>query len=134
MKRILRSILIESVVIYLVAQFTSGLIFEGGVSAMIATGAALALASMLVRPVVNILLLPINLLTFGLFKWLSNAITLYIVDLVLNQFKVEKFSFVGISNDWFTIPAYATENIIISYILFSFMIFLISSIIYWIIK
>jgi putative membrane protein len=134
MKRILRSFIVEAIVLYLVSQATSGLIFQDGFKGLFITGAALALASLLVKPVVNILLLPVNLVTFGFFKWIGNAITLYIVDLVLNQFKVENFTFYGISNDWFTIPAYHTNSIILSYILFSFVIFFLASIIYWLIK
>ncbi len=134
MKRILRSILIEAVVLYLVSQATSGLLFEGGVKDILITGVCLALATMLVRPIVNVLLLPINLLTFGLFKWLSNAVTLYLVDLILNQFRISNFNFVGFSNDWITIPAYATDSIVVSYIVFSFIIFFISSILYWLMK
>jgi putative membrane protein len=134
MKKIFRSILIEAVVLYLVSQATSGLFFEGGVKDIVITGVCLALATLLVRPIVNVLLLPINLLTFGLFKWISNAVTLYIVDLVLNQFRIGNFSYVGFSNDWFTIPAYSTNSIVLSYIVFSFVIFFISSILYWLVK
>ena len=60
MKRIIRSIAIEAVVIYLISAVTKGLIFEGGMAAILVTGLALALASFLVKPVVNILLLPIG--------------------------------------------------------------------------
>ncbi len=131
MKRIIRSIAIEAVVIYLISAVTKGLIFEGGMAAILVTGLALALASFLVKPVVNILLLPINLVTFGLFKWLGNAVTLYVVDLVLSQFRVENFVFAGLTNEWFTLPAYSSGSIIVSYILFSFLIFFASSILYW---
>lgn len=134
MKRIFRGILIEAVVLYLVSQATSGLIFEAGVKDLVITAVCLAMATLLVRPIVNMLLLPINLLTFGLFKWLSNAVTLYLVDLVLNQFRVANFSFAGFSNDWITLPAYATDSIVMSYIVFSFVIFFISSILYWLVK
>lgn len=134
MKKILRGFIVEAVVLYLVSQATTGLHFEGGYVGILLTGAALALASLLVRPVVNILLLPVNLVTFGLFKWIGNVVTLYIVDLVLTQFAVGKFTYAGFSSDWFTLPAYHAESILVSYVLFSFVIFFLASIIYWLIK
>lgn len=134
MRKILRSFIVEAVVLYLVSQAISGLTLEGGYTGLLITGAALALASFLVKPIVNILLLPVNLVTFGFFKWISNAITLYIVDLVLDQFKVGKFSYAGFTNDWFTLPAYSTDSVVLSYILFSFVIFFLASVIYWLIK
>ncbi|MBX4205806.1 phage holin family protein [Candidatus Microgenomates bacterium] len=134
MKSIFRSIIVEALVLYLIAQATTGLNFSGGYWAIFATGVALALATLLVKPIVNILLLPINLVTFGLFKWIGNAVTLYIVDLVLDQFKVGEFSFSGFSNEWITLPAYHTNSMILSYIFFSFIIFFVAGIIYWLIK
>ncbi|MEK7526635.1 MAG: phage holin family protein [Patescibacteria group bacterium] len=134
MKNIFRSILIETIVLYLVSQATSGLFFEGGVKDVLITGVCLALATLLVRPIVNVLLLPINLITFGLFKWLSNALVLYLVDVVLNQFRVGNFAFAGFANEWITVPMYTTNSLILSYILFSFVIFFISSIFYWFVK
>ena len=134
MKALIRSFIVETIVLYLVAQVTVGLNFSNGLNGILIAGIALTLASFLVKPIVNILLLPINLVTFGLFKWLANAVTLYLVDLVVSDFWITNFSFAGSTNEWFTIPAFQTPNVLVAYIVFSFIIFFTSSIIYWFIK
>lgn len=134
MKRILRGFLIEIGVLYLVTQIASGLNFANGLQSLAITGIALALAVFVVRPIINVLLLPINLVTFGVFRWLSQALTLYVVDLILPEFSITHFSFAGFSSEWFYIPAYSTASIVLSYILFSLLISLISGIIHWLVR
>ncbi len=134
MKRILRSFLIEIGTLYLITQFTSGLQFANGVESLAIAGVALTIATFIVRPVINILLLPINLITFGLFKWISQAITLYIVDLALPQFNVGLFGFSGFSSEWVFIPSLQAPNIVLSYIAFSLLLSIIGGVIYWLAK
>lgn len=134
MKRILRSFLIEIGTFYLISQIASGIIFQNGIEGLIVAGVALTIATFLVKPIINILLLPINLLTFGLFKWLSQAVTLYIVDLILPQVSIVSFDFVGLTSKWIDIPAVHLDSIVLVYIAFSLLLSVISGIIYWIVK
>lgn len=134
MKRILRSFLIEIGTFYLVSQIASGIVFKNGIEGLVAAGVALTIASFLVKPIINILLLPINLLTFGVFKWISQAITLFIVDLILPQMDIVSFNFMGLTSKWIDIPAVHLSNIVLVYIAFSLLLSIISGIIYWIVK
>ena len=134
MKKILRSFLIEIGVLYIVSQLASGMHFEKGVESMIIAGVALALATFVVKPVINILLLPINLLTFGVLRWLSQAVTLYLVDLVLPDFSITSFNFTGYSTNLIYIPPLNVSSVVLAYIVFSLVISIIASIIYWIVK
>ena len=133
MKRILRHYLIDTFTLYLVSRATEGLVFEKGIESILLAGAGLAVTTMLVRPIVNILLLPINLITFGLFKWISSAITLFLVTIVVPGFRIAGFHFLGFSTSAFSLPAFSLEGVF-AYIGFSFFISIVSSIIYWIIK
>ena len=133
MKRILRVFIVESIVLFFVSQITTGLIFKNGTSSLLYTAAFLALASLFVKPVVNLLLLPLNLLTFGVFRFLTNAITLFLVDLVLSQFTVNSFFFKGYHGNLFVIPSIGLPAGALSYLAFSFMLSFTSSIIYWLI-
>lgn len=130
MKRIFRTLLVESGTLYVVSQIATGLTFENGVSTLIATGAILAVATFLIKPIVNILLLPLNILTFGLFKWVGQAIVLYIVDLLLPSFWIDGFAFPGYSSEWVVIPS-LTFGGVLAYLAFSFLISVIASLIYW---
>lgn len=134
MKRILRSFVIEIGALYLVSRIAGGIEFKNGLESLAIAGIALALATFLVRPIINILLLPINLVTFGLFKWISQAVTLFIVDLILSDFSVTAFVFSGFSSKWFSLPPVALNSAPIAYIAFSLLLSVIGGIIYWLVK
>jgi len=133
MNKLIKYYLISTVSLYLVTLLTKGIVFESGVKSLFLAGAGLAAASLIVRPLINLLLLPINLITFGLFRWVSSAIALYLVTLVVPGFKIVNFFFIGLSTQWFNLPPLKLEGIL-AYIGFSLFISIFSSIVHWIIK
>ena len=133
MKRILKLFLIELATLYLISSVVKGLVFEKGIETVLLTAAGLTVAAYLVKPIINVLLLPINLLTFGLFRWLSSAIALYLVTLVVPGFKVTSFAFSGLSTQWMDIPQVSFEGFL-AFIAFSFLISIFVSILHWIVK
>lgn len=130
MKRILRHYAVDTFVLYAVSQFASGLQFEKGIETLFLAGAGLTVASLLAKPVINLLLLPINLITFNLFKWVSSAVALYIVTLVIPGFRIVGFMFQGFSSSWFDLPSVSFGGFL-AYVAFSFVFSLIASFIYW---
>ncbi len=133
MKRVLRIFIIQSVTLYIVSQIAQGMEFEKGFQSLILTGLALTVASFLVKPIVNLLLIPINLLTFNLFRFVGNAITLYLIDLVLPEFKISAFHFAGMNSNFLFLP----EIVIIfpiSYLAFSLLISVVSGILHWLVR
>lgn len=133
MKRILRHFVIDSVSIFLVSSIASGMLFEKGIETLLYTGLGLTIASLIAKPVINILLLPVNLITFGLFRWVAAVAVLYIVTLVVPGFKIVGFNFAGYSSVWIDLPSLVFGGYV-AYIAFSFLHSLISSFIYWLIK
>lgn len=133
MKRILRHYIIDTLSLYMVSRITEGMVFEKGLESILLTGVGLTITTLLIRPIVNILLLPINLVTFGLFKWISSAITLYLVTLLVPGFKILSFKFLGFSTSAFSLPSFGLNGIFI-YVGFSFLISFASSLIFWIVK
>lgn len=133
MKRILRHFVIDSVSIFLVSSIASGMVFQKGIETLLLTGLGLTIASLIAKPVINILLLPVNLITFGLFRWVAAVAVLYIVTLVVPGFSITGFNYPGYSNVWFDIPAVVFAGFL-AYLAFSFLHSLISSFIYWLIK
>ena len=77
MKRILRHFVIDSVSVFLVSSIASGMVFDRGIETLLMTGLGLTIASLIAKPVINILLLPVNLITFGLF-WLGFSSSCFI--------------------------------------------------------
>ena len=125
MKRILRHFVIDSVSIFLVSSIASGMVFEKGIETLLLTGLGL--------PIINILLLPVNLITFGLFRWVAAVAVLYIVTMVVPGFKIVSFDFGGYTSLWIDLPVIAFAGFL-AVVAFSFLHSIISSFIYWLIK
>ena len=133
MKTILKHLLINTVSLYLVSLMVSGIIFAQGTYSILLTGIVLTLTTLIIKPIINILILPINLITFGLFRWAGFAITLYLVTLIVPGFKLLNFVFKGFSSYWFTVPGISLSGFF-AFIAFSFLISMIASVGYWIFK
>lgn len=131
--KILKYFVIDTVTLYIVSLNIRGMSFDGGVKTLLLAGVVLAIAQFLIKPLINLLLLPINLLTFGLFKWVSYAVTLYLVTLLVSGFKITEFYFSGLSSYWFSLPVISLSGIF-AFVAFSFLISTVSSIISWIMK
>lgn len=132
-RKILKYFLVNTASLYLINLVISGLSFSEGVTTLLLTGLALTIASLIIKPIINLLLLPINLITFGLFRWVSYAVMLYIVTLVVPGFEISKFYFSGLSTYWITIPEISIGGML-AFITFSLLISIISSIFDWLLK
>jgi len=133
MKTLVKIYIISTLSLYLASIVFKGIVLEKGVESLFLAGAGLAAVSLLVKPVINLLLLPLNLITFGLFRWVSSTIALYLVTLAVPGFKILNFVFSGLTNKWFDIPPFKVGGVL-SYIAFSLAISVFSSIVHWIIK
>lgn len=133
MKTILKHFVIDTVSLYLISLAISGIVFQNGIQTLLLTGFVLMLTTLVVQPILNLLLLPLNLVTFGFFKWITYAITLYLVTVVVPGFKLLDFVFAGYKSVWFSIPAISLSGPL-AFIAFSFLISFVSSVLYWIFK
>ncbi|MBI4153637.1 phage holin family protein [Candidatus Woesebacteria bacterium] len=133
MKHLLRHYAVDTVALYLASRATSGLVFTEGIKTLLLAGIGLMAASLIVRPLINLLILPLNLITLGLFKWVSSAVALYLVTLIIPGFKIANFVFLGLSSEWLGIPSFSLDGVF-AYVGFSFFISLITSFMYWLIK
>jgi putative membrane protein len=132
-KKLLRTFVIESFSLNLVSGIASGLVFQHGLETLIYAGIALTLTTFIIKPIINLLLLPINLITFGLFRWVSSAITLYLATLIVTDFKIEKFFFAGAPTPFLNLPVLEFTGVG-AIIAFSFLLSFITGFIYWIIS
>ena len=121
MKRILRHYAVATFSLWAVTRIAEGIVFEDYPRTLFIAGLALMAASIVARPVINILILPLNLVTFGLFRWVSSAIALYLVTLVVPGFKIAGFHFVGFSSKWVDIQEINFKGIL-SYVAFSLLL------------
>ncbi len=133
MKRLSRIYITELLSLYFADRIASGLVFQDKITGLLITAAALAAATTLVKPIINILILPLTLATLGLMKFVSSAIMLYLVDLALNQFKIAGFYFPGLSSNYLDLPALSYGPGPLAYIAFSILISLISGFLSWLV-
>ncbi|MBN1168381.1 phage holin family protein [Candidatus Woesebacteria bacterium] len=133
MKKILRHYIIVTYALWLTTKIASGIFFENGTRTLLFTGVVFMGASLLAKPVINILLLPLNLVTFGFFRWVSSAIVLYLVTLVVPAFKLISFNFPGYTSKWIELPVINFQGFL-AYIAFAFLISLLTSFLFWLMK
>jgi uncharacterized membrane protein YvlD (DUF360 family) len=134
MKTLLRIYMVELFGLYVANSIASGLEFQNQLPGFLVTAGALAVASIVVRPIINILILPITLATMGLLKFLGHAIMLYVVDLALNQFSVAYFNFPGLHSVYLDLPSIQFGHGVMAYIAFSFVISFVTGSVNWLIK
>jgi uncharacterized membrane protein YvlD (DUF360 family) len=134
MKKILRIFAIELAGLYVASQIAGGLVFQNQAEGLVITAVGLGVAIYLVKPIINILLLPVNLATLGVFKFLAHTITLFVVDIALSQFEIVGFHFPGIASNLLDLPAINFEKGAVAYLAFSLIISLVTSAINWLRK
>jgi len=117
-KKYLRLFLVNFLALWLVGRFIPGVHFIEGYESIALTALVLTLVGFLIKPLIGLLLLPINLLTLGAFRWLINVITLWLVTLLVPQFKISAFIFESFSYKGFVVPQMSL-NIFWAYVLVS---------------
>jgi len=133
LKNYLRLFLINFLALWLLSRFMLGIEFLNGYQTIALTALVLTVLSTLVKPLIKILLIPVNLLTLGAFRWLVNVITLWLVTLIVPQFKIDSFVFQGLDWNGFIIPSFFMAKFWV-FVLASFFISLITSFVLWLTK
>lgn len=133
MKTILRSIFLNSLVLYLSILVFPGMVYDGTIRTLILAAITLTLLNKIVKPIIKLLLLPINLLTLGLFGWVVHVATLFILTQIISGFAIKAFYFPGINVQGFAAPAFAV-SVLMAYVLASLTISLISSLVSWLLS
>lgn len=95
-KRMVRRLLIQIVIgiiaVWLASEFIENVYLAPGIENLLIVGAVLGLVNFFIKPALNLITLPLRLLTLGLFSILINMLLIGLVDLVM----LDKFDVVGI--------------------------------------
>lgn len=105
MKSIIKHFLINLGALWITTQILPAISLTGGIKGLFIGALAFMVANILLVPILKILLLPLNLLTLGLFAWLSNVIALYFLVNVVPYFEVGVYHFSGIYWEGYAIPS-----------------------------
>lgn len=133
MKKHLRVFFFSIFALWVVKSILPGVSYSGGFHTLVWAALVLTLVNIVIRPLINLLLLPINLITLGSFRWLVNVATLYLVTVFVPQLKISGFLFTGFSFNGFTAPQiYLTSFWVL--VLSSFIISLTVTFLLWLSK
>lgn len=133
MKKILRSLVINLATLILISQAITGFKISGGYQGLLFTAVVLTGINLAIKPLIKLLLLPINLITLGAFRWVVNVFSLYLVTLLVPYLEIFGFTFPGFSYQGFVIPEmYLTK--IWALIISSFLLSLFTTFLFWLFR
>lgn len=130
MKSLIRMLLLNIAVVFFAAWVLPGLSYSGDFTILILAAAVLGIINLIVRPIVKLVTLPINLLTLGIFSWVTNVLMLYLVTRLIPGFEVSAFYFGGLNYAGLSISAMEV-GLFSSYVISSFVISLLTSTFGW---
>lgn len=131
MRKILRTILLYTASLYITSLLLPGIIVRGGLEDFVIGGAFLTLGHYIIKPILNVLTLPLKLITFGLFSFVVNGITLFIISLLYEKLHVSSFTFPPINLPILHTPSFFVP-LPLSYIIISATIYAILRILSWV--
>lgn len=94
-KDFILSTAIHTLAIFLLTQILPGVAVSGGLLTLFIAGFSLTILDLLVKPILNIISFPINLVTLGLFSIVTNAIILYLLTVFVPNVAISSFTFPG---------------------------------------
>lgn len=133
MKSLIKSWAVATVSLYLTTLVVSGVKISGGVKSYMIAGGILVLLNMFLRPLIQLLFLPINLLTLGLFGWLINVVILWVARIITPDLAINSFYFSGWHFQGFIMPE-MEMSVFWTTVLTAFLLNLFSGLMNWIIK
>jgi uncharacterized membrane protein YvlD (DUF360 family) len=133
MKIFLRHVLINLLVLYLTDLFYPGFSILHDFKTLLSAAVIWLLLNKIVKPVIKLLLLPINLITLNLFSWAISLLTLFLLKLLVGGINIESYSFPGANFEGFVIPAMFI-GVFLSYLITSTLLNTFHSFIFWLIR
>jgi putative membrane protein len=96
----IKPIVITFIAILVLAQVMPSISYLDGQTLIIAS-IILTLLQEVVKPVLNLLLLPFNIITFGLFSWVINVLILWLLTVIVPGFHIDPVVILGVHFNYF---------------------------------
>lgn len=104
MKSLLRTSLINAFSLFILTQILSGVKVSGGLPSYVFGGLALAVIYKILKPILNIISFPLNIITLGATSFLINILLFYIATSLIPQISINEFTLNGTSFAGFITP------------------------------
>ncbi|MEK7129573.1 MAG: phage holin family protein [Patescibacteria group bacterium] len=105
MKYLLRVFVFNVFGLWFAAQLLPTIRISGGWPVLFLAGAVLSLLLLIVKPILSILFIPLNIITFGLVSWLINVIVIYLLTILVPDVTIAPWTFPGLSGLGFIAPS-----------------------------
>lgn len=106
MKTLLRYYLINLASLWISTSLVDGLKYAGGIPTLLTGGLVFTIINIILVPLLKILLLPLNILTLGLFSWITNVLALFILTKTVSEFTLAPYHFSGFSLYGFSVAGF----------------------------
>ncbi len=133
MKGLIRSLFLSGLILYVALLIYPGMSYDGSFKTLLIASTALMLLNKIVKPMIKLLLLPINLITLGLFRWVAHVLTLFILVRIVTGFSISGFYFAGWEWNGFIVPA-GQISLFASFVLASMTLSLIEAFLKWVLE
>lgn len=105
MRSLIVKVIATMVSFYATQALVAGFHIDGSWQAYLLAAIVFLLFNLLVAPIIKLLLLPINLLTLGLFRWLTQVLVIYLFDLFYTGITISGYYFAGYHSSLLALPA-----------------------------
>lgn len=104
MRKIIIKVLATAASFYVAQYFLAGVHLQNTWTSYLVASSVFVIFNFLLTPIIKLLLLPINLLTLGLFRWLTNVLVLYLFDLLYDGISIVGFTYPGLDSSMISLP------------------------------
>lgn len=105
MRSLIAKIVSTMVSFYITSSLISGFKIETTWQSYLIASLIFLLFNLLVTPLIKLLLLPINLLTLGLFRWITQVLVIYLFDILYTGITISSYYFAGFTSSILALPA-----------------------------
>lgn len=104
MRKVIVTLLATAASFFVAGSLLSGVHLTPTWDSYLVASLVFVVFSAVMKPVIKLLLLPINLLTLGLFRWVSGVLVLYLFDLVYDALSITAFTYPGLNSSLISLP------------------------------
>jgi putative membrane protein len=133
MKNLLRSVLIYAFSLYALTYILPGVKISGGIATYLFGGVALTLIKLIIKPILEIISFPFNLITLGIFSIFTNMLILYLLTVFVPSVQIQAFTYPGFSFAGVVLPK-VYLSLFFAFLVATLLLSLIDSGLSWIMK
>lgn len=133
MKTIIRHIFIYTLILYFLPFVVPGVHITGGFLTLLIGGIGLSVIFLVIKPILNIISLPINLVTLGLFSVVTNVVIIYLLTVFITGISIVPFIYPQTEILGFVIPK-ISFTLIFAYLYTSFVLSFLDSFFRWLVS